>query len=43
MGDLGGEARDLSQGAGYEPPRVVQVLTPADFEREILYAGPLPY
>jgi hypothetical protein len=25
--------------AGYEPPRVEQVLTPADLEREILYAG----
>jgi len=24
---------------GYEPPRVEQVLTPADFEREMLYAG----
>jgi hypothetical protein len=28
---------------GYEPPRVVRVLTPEDLEREILYAGPLPY
>ena len=24
---------------GYEPPRVEYVLTPADLEREILYAG----
>ncbi len=25
---------------GYEPPRVERVLTPADLEREVLYAGP---
>jgi hypothetical protein len=25
--------------AGYEPPRVERVLTPAELEREILYAG----
>jgi hypothetical protein len=25
--------------AGYEPPRLERVLTPADLEREILYAG----
>jgi hypothetical protein len=25
--------------AGYEPPRVEQVLSPAELEREILYAG----
>ena len=24
---------------GYEPPGVEQVLTPADLEREVLYAG----
>jgi hypothetical protein len=24
---------------GYEAPRVEQVLTPAEFEREVLYAG----
>ncbi len=24
---------------GYEPPRVEHVLTPAELEREILYAG----
>ncbi len=24
---------------GYEPPRVEQVLTPAELEREVLYAG----
>ena len=26
---------------GYEPPGVERVLTPADLEREILYAGPV--
>ena len=25
--------------AGYEPPRVERVLSPAELEREILYAG----
>jgi hypothetical protein len=25
--------------AGYEPPRVESVLTPAELEREVLYAG----
>jgi hypothetical protein len=25
--------------AAYEPPRVERVLTPAELEREILYAG----
>jgi hypothetical protein len=25
--------------ASYEPPRVERVLTPAELEREILYAG----
>jgi hypothetical protein len=24
---------------GYEPPRVERVLTPAELEREVLYAG----
>jgi hypothetical protein len=24
----------------YEPPRVERVLTPAELEREVLYAGP---
>jgi len=38
------ELRDRSERpVGYEPPRVVRVLTPEDLEREILYAGPLPY
>jgi hypothetical protein len=27
------------QPAGYEPPRVESVLSPAELEREILYAG----
>jgi hypothetical protein len=26
----------------YEPPRIEQVLTPEDLEREVLYAGLLP-
>jgi hypothetical protein len=25
---------------GYEPPRVERMLTQADLEREVLYAGP---
>jgi hypothetical protein len=25
---------------GYEPPRVERVVTQADLEREVLYAGP---
>ena len=29
--------RDLP--AGYEPPRVERVLTPAELEQEIVYAG----
>jgi len=33
-------ANRAKQGTyGYEPPRVEQVLTPADFEQEMLYAG----
>lgn len=28
------------QPAGYERPRIERVLTPADLEREVLYAGP---
>jgi hypothetical protein len=34
------ESRWREPVAGYEPPRVEQVLTPADLEREVLYAGP---
>jgi len=40
------EVRDqlpLPSPSGYEPPQVVRVLTPEDLQREILYAGPLPY
>ncbi len=29
-----------STPSAYEPPRIERVLTPADLEREILYAGP---
>jgi hypothetical protein len=29
----------LPEPEGYEPPRVEQVLMPAELEREILYAG----
>ena len=39
------ESHDAVVPGGYESPRVEQVLTPADLEREILYAGeptPLP-
>lgn len=44
MGEQDGEARGSSeQPAEYEAPRVVCVVTPEDFEREVLYAGPLPY
>ena len=25
--------------AGYQPPRVERILTPAELEREVLYAG----
>ncbi len=40
-------SRDLEAGnqhervrpRGYEPPRVERVLTPAELEREVLYAG----
>jgi hypothetical protein len=31
--------RQLFVPRGYEPPRVEQVLTPAELEREVLYAG----
>jgi hypothetical protein len=33
------ESRDELVPGGYESPRVEQVLTPDDFEREVLYAG----
>jgi hypothetical protein len=31
--------REASRGGRYEPPRVERVLTPAELEREVLYAG----
>lgn len=44
MGDPDGETRGQSEcPVGYEPPRVVRVLTPEDLEREVMYAGPFPY
>ena len=30
----------LADGVAYEPPRIEEVRTPADLEREVLYAGP---
>jgi hypothetical protein len=42
---MGGQREESAQtregrlSQGYEPPRVEQVLTLADLEREILYAG----
>ena len=36
MDDQDQTARDL---AGYEPPRVEKVLSAAELEREVLYAG----
>jgi hypothetical protein len=34
-----GSAAEREPDTGYEPPRVERVLTPAEVEREILYAG----
>ena len=31
--------RELLAPRDYEPPRVEQVLTPTELEREVLYAG----
>jgi hypothetical protein len=31
-----------SRPTGYAPPRVERVVTPAELEREILYAGSAP-
>jgi hypothetical protein len=42
MDDLSEKARGVRErrgSVGYEPPRVERVLTPAELEREILYAG----
>jgi len=30
---------DVTPGDGYEPPRIEQVMTPAELTREIQYAG----
>jgi len=30
----------IADGPAYEAPRIEEVLTPADLEREVLYAGP---
>jgi hypothetical protein len=38
MSDRGPEQPGLDPAA-YEPPRVERVLTPAELEQEILYAG----
>lgn len=35
------ESHEHPTAGGYEPPRVEQVLTPAELEREALYAGDL--
>jgi hypothetical protein len=34
-----GEQLERGTSDGYEPPRVERVLTPAELEQEILYAG----
>ncbi len=36
---MSGQDRTALDLASYEPPRVERVLTPAELEREILYAG----
>jgi hypothetical protein len=36
---MGRQDPEAGDPLGYEPPRVAQVLTPADLEREVLYAG----
>ena len=33
------EQGERVEARGYEPPRVERVLTPAELEREVLYAG----
>ena len=44
MDEQDGEVRGSSERpTEYEAPRVVRVVTPADFEQEVLYAGPFPY
>jgi hypothetical protein len=39
MDELAGRAGEREPDTGYEPPLVERVLTPAELEREILYAG----
>jgi hypothetical protein len=39
MNELVGRAGERERDTAYEPPRVERVLTPAELEREILYAG----
>jgi len=39
-GASGGPRRESP--SDYEPPRVERVLTPAELEREVLYAGFIP-
>jgi hypothetical protein len=34
--------RQSESSPAYEPPRVERVLTPAELDREILYAGDVP-
>ena len=36
---MSGQDRTAPDPPHYEPPRVERVLTPAELEREILYAG----
>jgi hypothetical protein len=38
-GPRAGSRREFAEVEGYEPPRVEQVLTLAELEREMLYAG----
>jgi hypothetical protein len=38
-GSSRGPEHSVEPPAGYEPPRVERVLTPAELEREVLYAG----
>jgi hypothetical protein len=37
--EMSSQDRTAPDLPGYEPPRVERVLTPAELEREILYAG----
>ena len=35
-----GTRPELPPRAAYEPPRVERVVTPADLDHEVMYAGP---